>query len=126
MDLPSFIESFATGTYVVTRRTAPTTQRFVRGIAVATNDVVINIRASVQPASGADMLRLPELRRTNETRVVFTTTQLVVGDAGTSVQPDLIAIDGLTFEIQHVETWVQAGLQGTGYRCIAQAPTDGS
>lgn len=125
MDLASLIESFATGIYAVTRRTSPA-QRFIRGVAQPTSDIVINIRASVQPASGADMLRLPELRRVNETRVVFTTTQLHISDAGDGVQADIISIDGLPWEIQHVETWVQAGLEGTGYRCIAQAPTDGT
>jgi hypothetical protein len=123
MDLAGLVESFATGTYTVTRNpTAP----FVRGVAQPSTQQTFAIRASVQPASGKDLLRLPEGRRSNETRVIYTTTKLFVGDAGDDYEPDTVSIDGADWEVQHVETWVQAGLQGTGYRCIAQAPMAGA
>ncbi len=80
------------------------------------------IDGSVQPAGGKDLLRLPEGRRTNETRVLFTTTQLYTGDQGQEFEADWVTIDGEYWEIQHCEDWVQSG-GGTAYRCILQAPT---
>lgn len=88
-----------------------------------TTETVLTIQASVQPATGKDLLRLPEGRRANETRVVFTTTQLYTGDQGDAFAADLLLIDGDPWEAQHVEVWQQSGIQGTGYRCIVQAPT---
>ena len=121
-DLVGLINSFATGTYSVLRRTSG---GFTRGVANPTVDVTISIRASVQPATGKDLLRLPELRRSNETRVVFTTTQLMVGDQADPNEADIIMIDGERWEIQHCETWVHSSADIVGYHCIAQAPTDG-
>lgn len=95
---------------------------FVRGLAQPTTNTTFMITASVQPATGKDLLRLPELRRTNETRAIFTTTQLFTGDQGTAYEADLVTIDGDPWEVQHVEDWVQAG-SGVAYKCIAQAPT---
>lgn len=119
MDLASLISSFSTGTYTVTRRQA---DGFTRGIANPTIDSTFTINASVQPATGKDLLRLPEGRRTNETRVLFTTTQLYTGDQGQDYEADWVTIDGESWECQHVEDWVQAG-GGVAYRCIVQAPT---
>lgn len=122
MDLLDLVNSFSTGSYNVTRRTAG---GFSRGIALATSDAIITITASIQPARGQDLLRLPEGRRSNLTRVIFTTTELFTGDADATYEADLINVDGTSWEIQHVERWEQAGAQGIAYRCIAQQPTDG-
>lgn len=119
MDLVGLVESFATGTYEVSRRAAAT---FLRGVAVPASPQTFAIRASVQPAGGKDLLRLPEGRRTNETRVIFTTTQLYTGDQGSAYEADVVTVDGEGWEIQHCEDWVQAG-GGVAYRCVAQAPT---
>lgn len=123
MDLASLIESFATGTYTVTRR-ARAAQPFVRGIAQSTTNSTVTIRGSVQPASGKDLLRLPEGRRVVETRTLFTTTKLYTGGQGATHEADLVTIDGDSWEVQHVESWVQAAAGGTGtaYRCLLQAP----
>lgn len=124
MDIAALVLSFATADgYVVTRRART---GFSRGLALPTEDVTMTIVASVQPATGRDLLRLPELRRSNETRVLFTATQLRTGDAGEDHEADLVEVEGEQWEVQHVETWVQApSIQGTGYRCIVQRPTDG-
>lgn len=119
MDLSSLVDSFATGTYTVTRRTAA---GYLRGVANPTTDETFAIRASVQPATGKDLLRLPEGRRADETRIIFTTTQLLIGDEGLTTEADTVSIDGQNWEVQHVESWLQAG-GGVAYRCIAQAPT---
>lgn len=119
MDLAALIASFATstGSYTVTRRTKG---GFVRGRAQSTTDTTLTITASVQPASGRDLLRLPEGRRMTETRVLFTTTLLLAGDS--TREADLVTINGESWETQTCEQWIQAGAQGTGYRCIVQAP----
>jgi len=115
MDAASLVESFLTGQYVVTRRERA---RFVSGIAVSGPTSSLSISASVQPATGADVLRLPEGRRLVETRVIYTTTQLLVGSEGSPNESDLISIDGQNWEVQHVESWQQA--EGSFFRCIAQ------
>lgn len=116
MDLAALINSFATGTYAVTRRAGGS---YVRGIATDGSSTSLTIRASVQPATGRDLVRLPEGRRSTETRVIYTVTQLYAD--GPTYQADRVTIDGSVWEVQHVETWAQPGAQGTGYRCIAQA-----
>ena len=123
MDIGALIDSFATGSYQVTRRASAAP---VRGVYGATTDSVITIAASVQPASGQDLLRLPEGRRTNLTRVIFTTTELLTGDAGAANEADLVTIDGLEWEVQHVERWQDSNGYDVGYRCIAQQPTSGA
>lgn len=128
IDLDALVASFstvnATG-YAITQR-ARVQYGFVRGIASATSDSTTYAIASVQPASGRDLLRLPELRRSNETRVLYMTTPLRTGDAGEDREADLVLIEGEQWEVQHVETWVQSpDGSGTAYRCIVQRPTDG-
>lgn len=120
MDLSGLISSFATGTYSVTRR-ARASIPFRRGLAQPTTDTALTITASVQPASGKDLLRLAEGRRADETRTLFTTTPLYTGDEGAAYESDWVTVDGQAWEIIHVESWAQAG-GGIAYRCIAQAP----
>lgn len=123
MDTADLIRSFSTGPlglYAVTRRLATP---FRRGLAQPTTDANFTVTASLQPASGKDLLRLPEGRRTNETRVLFTATQLYTGDEGADYEADLVELDSQLWEVQHVEDWLQwAGLAGF-YRCIIQSPT---
>lgn len=123
MDIAALIQSFSTGTYSVTRRTVGAV---VRGVSQPTVDASLMITASIQPATGQDLLRLPEGRRTNLTRVIFTTTELLTGDQGEPNEADLVIIDGLSWEVQHVERWQDADGVDVGYRCIAQQPTDGA
>ena len=118
MDLGALIRSFSTGTYSVTRRAAG---GFDRGVAKGTTDSTVSVVAAVQPASGRDLLRLPEGRRSTDTRVLFTVTPLLVGDAGATYEANLVTIDGAEWEVQHVEKWTQAGAVGVAYRCIVQA-----
>lgn len=126
MDIAALIESFITqgGTYSVQRRQ---NTGFSRGIANAPTLSTLTIRACVQPATGKDLLRLPEGRRSNETRALFTTTQLYTGDIASAFQADQVIIDGDPWEVQHVEDWNQGGAMNqngaTAYRIIVQAPT---
>lgn len=79
----------------------------------------VTIVAATAPATGNDLLRLPEGRRTNETRVIFTSTQLYVGGIGFAYEADTISIDGGAYEIMHVETWRDPSSRSVGYRCLA-------
>lgn len=122
MDLADLVDSFSTkpgsGTYPVTRRLSST---FVNGRAVPDpSPTTVQIVASVQPASGRDLLRLPEARRDNETRILFTVTKLWTGDQGGTYEADIVTVDGIAWEVQHVESWIQPGGDPV-YRCIAQA-----
>lgn len=102
LDAADVIASLDTGTYAVTRRSAAT---YVLGRSQPGGTAPLTIDASVQPATGRDLLRLPEGRRTTETRVVYTPTPLLVGGQGTANEADLIAIDGRTWEVQLAESW---------------------
>lgn len=123
MDVADIIRSFSTGPlglYTVTRRLATP---FRRGLAQPTTDAQFNVTASIQPLTGKDLLRLPEGRRANETRVLFTSTLLYTGDQGSDYEADLVELDGQLWEVQGVEDWLQwAGTAGF-YRCIIQSPT---
>lgn len=121
MDIVSLVQSFATATtYAVKRRQL---SGFTRGLARDPVQTNITISASLQPATGRDLLRLPEGRRANETRVLFTTTEMFTGDLGETFDADLVTIEGDDWEIQHVEEWIDAGGARVGYRCILQAPS---
>ena len=100
MNVAGLINSFLTGTYTLTRTTAGTytAGRFVAGTATTST-----IRACVQPLRGRDLLSLPEGRRGDDTRVVYTTTLLrVVTPSGAA---DKVTIDGEVFEVVHVAPW---------------------
>ena len=83
MNVSSLIASFATGTYTVTRTTA---RSLSRGKATAGTTSSVSITGSVWPASGNDLKRLPEGRRTSEVMNLMTTTQLYVGGQGSATQ----------------------------------------
>lgn len=123
MDVGGLISSFSTGSnglYTVTRRQSG---NILRGVAQPTTDVTFTITASLQPASGQDLLRLPEGRRANETRVLFTATSLYTGDQGLSYEADWVQVDGEQWEVQHVESWLNWSGQLPFYRCIITSPT---
>jgi hypothetical protein len=121
-DLISSFSTGSSGLYTVTRRQSGS---FLRGIAQATTDATFTITASIQPASGKDLLRLPEGRRADETRTLYTATQLYTGDQGLGYEADLISLNGELWEVQHIEDWLQWAGQPGGYRCIIMSPTPG-
>lgn len=120
MDVGDLIGSFMTGTYTVTRRGASTV---VDGRAVPAVPSTLSIVASVQPATGRDLERLPEGQRSRETRVVFTPTQLLIATQGAGLS-DIVAIDGSKWEVQQVARWdAPPGTDAPYWRCIVQAAT---
>lgn len=92
----------------------------LRGRAVSGTESTLTISGSVSPATGEDIIRLPEGLRSNQTRVLFTDTALTVGGQSSSYEADAVLIDGMTWECQHVETWVDPRSGGSFYRCIVQ------
>lgn len=117
MDALDLIRSFGS-TYTVTRR--PRAQ-MVRGRAVPGTTSTLTIDACVQQATGRDLLRLPEGRRSIETRVVYSATALLTGAQGGTNEADLVAIDGLSWEVQHVEPWPgKTGRDVEHWRCLVQ------
>jgi hypothetical protein len=98
VNLTGVIASFATGTYVVTRR-GPTTVGSDGRADLATSST-FSILASVQPMSGRELQRLPEGMRVAERRVLFTATTLQVVGA-----PDVVRVDGEDWEVESVENW---------------------
>lgn len=103
-DLSDAVEYLESGDYDVTRRAPPTT---VRGRKVPGTATTFPITASVQPASGLVIQRLPEGRRNRETMVVFTPTELKTEE--NTQEADVIAIDGGTFEVESVDRWAALG-----------------
>lgn len=122
MDLADLVQSFSTktddATYTVTRSKKKV---FDTGRAIPDpSPEKFDIVASIQPTSGRELLRLPEARRTIETRTIFTTTILFTGGQGAKFEADIIEFDGQTWEVQTVERWLQPGGEAV-YRCMAQA-----
>ncbi len=101
MNATALIASFGAD-YSVTRRVAGTSSA---GLLVAGSSSTVSIVASVQPPTGADLLRLPEGRRSEDARVLFTATQLYTGGQGATYTADRLVIDGNLFEVSHVEPW---------------------
>jgi hypothetical protein len=93
------ISSFATGTYTRTRYAAGT---IADGVKTRGAGATATITASVQPLSGQDLQALPEGRRTDEVKAVFTTSELLTRDR--------LSIDGEVFEVDKVEPWPAFGL----------------
>lgn len=112
-DMSDVVNSMITDSYAVTRTTPSTYDsdgRLVPGV-----EAVLTITASIQPASGRDLQRLPEGLRTFETRVIYTTTELFT--QGPNQAPDIVAVEGFAYEVQMVEQW---GNVGSYFKAIAQ------
>lgn len=116
MNISALIDSFATGTYVVTRTARGTVSR---GKVQQGAQTTISITAAVSPSSGADITRIPEGRRTNAAKTIFTKTQLLIGGQGDANESDIVTIDGSQWEIAHVEVWIDPTTLAVGYRCVA-------
>lgn len=117
-DLSDVIELLASGCYVVTRRGVTTR---VAGRRVAPVSTTFEIVASVQPASGRDIARLPEGQRSSEVMTIFTKTELRPAQPELGTEPDRVAIDGGVFEVASVQRWNKLGnfFKATAVRVLA-------
>lgn len=95
------VQRYAAGSYV--------DGAYVRGAAEAP----IEALASVQPAPGRDVQRLPEGTRTGETVAIYTSgLALRAPDPEAGLEGDLVTIGGRVFRVQLVEDWTGAGNYG--------------
>lgn len=113
--------SFNTGTYVVTRASGPgTVDALGRYSAPAT--ITVSIQASVQALSGRNLKDLPEGRRAEDYREVFTNSPIyeVQPAAGGVPQidvPDLLTINGEKFRVIRVKFH---GVLSGHYRAVVE------
>lgn len=115
MDVAALIGSFSTGTYTVTRRARGSV---VRGRVQDGTQSTVSITASVSPAMGDDLERLPEGRNSKAAYTLFTSTRLYTGGQGEDYEPDWVTIDGFYCEVQHVEKWTDSQTANVGYKAI--------
>lgn len=116
MNLSGLVASFSTGTYTVTRRA---TRTLKDGRATVGATTTLTIVASVSPANGMDLKKLPEGRRVDGAIAIFTVTQLSIGGVNAAYEADQISANGTNWEVAHVETWDDPRSGGTAYRCVA-------
>lgn len=108
----SAINALASGTYTVTRYGAGS---YSNGGATLGSSSTFTIRASVQPATGRELQRLPEGERVRDWLAIWTPTLLRTQEGSSA--PDRISIDGYTYEVAIVDDWMSEG----GYcKAIAQ------
>ena len=67
----------------------------------------LSIVASVQPATGRQKLILPEAYHSEETKVIYTTTELKTQDG--SYEPDILTINGDIYSVVKVDHWEAFG-----------------
>lgn len=114
MNLAGLVNSFATGTYTVTRSTST----IVRGKRQIDTQSTFTIRASVSPETGLDLERKAEGHTDFVSRQLFTTTELTAGGQGADYEADKVTIDGVEWEVSKVATWKDPVSGGTAYRCV--------
>lgn len=116
MSVTGAIGSFATGTYTLVRSSVGT---YTRGRYGAGASVSSTITACVQPITGRDLQALPEGQRADETRVIYTTTELRTRHP--SSDPDRVIIDSEAWEVFRVQRWEAFGT--THFRAFASRLT---
>jgi hypothetical protein len=81
----------------------------VSGDWVKSGETAIPITASIQPATGKDMLNVPEGKRQSAIYAVYTSTAIQTARHATAsaagTQPDQMEIFGHRCEAVHVEPW---------------------
>ncbi len=80
--------------------------------------VVLTIQASVQPLLGKDVKTLPENRRSVESYVLYTNTNLTVLDELTGLRGDTVAINSRNYEIVARHDWQNSVI--SHYKYIVQ------
>jgi hypothetical protein len=63
------------------------------------------IMASCQPATERDLVALPEGRRSEDTYVLFTSTELYTAEVSGSKNPDIVSLFGEDYEVIGCGRW---------------------
>jgi hypothetical protein len=114
----------AAGLDVVAHQIIAVTQRsggaYVNGFWVSASPTTLNgVAASVTPARGNDLLRLPEGRRNEEAIRILTRTALSSGDKSIGREADRVTWLGRVYEVEHLQSW-----DGAFYDAIAVRTAD--
>ena len=105
MALTGVIGSFQTNTYDVKRKTTGTT---VAGRYTAAAETTLSaVVMSIQPVNGTDIQALPEGQHSENTRKVYTNTELFTRTP--TNDPDEIVIDSERWVVITVERWEAFG-----------------
>lgn len=115
MNVAGLISSFATGTYTVTRTARGS---ITKGKTAAGTTSSVTITACIYPATGTDLKRLPENRRTSEAMNLITDTELYDGGQGSDYEADTVSVFSETWEVSDVDRWVDPESGDTGYKCL--------
>lgn len=113
MDLTDVIDEFASDTLSIQRVGASV---LTAGFWVTPAAVALSVEAVVYPASGEDIMILPEGHRSEKIIAVASRTKLRTADDPDGVHADTFAYKGETFEVQTVRDW---GDQGNYYWHLA-------
>lgn len=114
------LDTFKTGSYVVTRRTASTYD--ANGDKVAGSTSTVTIEAIVTPIGGRELEALAPAQVGKETRQIMTETELKTREPG--FEPDQVAIAGEPWEVVAVQKWEVRG--AVHYRALASRLAVGS
>lgn len=111
MSLLRVINTFATGTYTVTRTAAGTvTQgRYTPGAATT-----FAVRACIQPPKGRQLAPRPEGQKGEEVRTMFSPVQLLTRAPGQ--EPDVVTVAGEPWVVVEVQAW-QSRAGHAHWRC---------
>lgn len=104
LNATAIIRRLATHTNLVgTHRAAAS---LAGGIAVpgATTTFTIDY-AVVAPTPGKELQRLPELRRAQESKTIYTAGAVLVGSQAGTSEADLVTIDGAVYEVSLASEW---------------------
>lgn len=107
MTLADAIGSLAAGTYTLIQRAHGGLD--AAGRELPRTEVTTPLIASVQPASGEDLQRLPEGVSATDLLTVFTRTPLITADTTTGRDADVIVVGGEEYEVVSVEGWADSG-----------------
>ncbi len=99
-----------TGTYSVARYGATT---WAAGVATKPSPSTVSVPGRIEPISGREFQALPEGRRANEVRAIFTAVPLLTEGA---TPADILTVGGESWEVFHTETHVARGV--THYRSL--------
>ena len=109
MSLGLVIATFQTGTYIVTRTG---TDSHTLGVRTVGAPSTFSIDASLQPVTGANLKLVPQGRRSEDFRMLWTKTAALI----LTPNPDTIAIGSDTYEV--FKTFGFSILEPTFYRAM--------
>jgi hypothetical protein len=77
-----------------------------------------SIQAAVQPATGRDLMRLPEAFRVSDVQAVWSPVPLRTFDQPSATPADVLTLaNGAIYQVEHVEDW--SG-NGTYFKVLAR------